>query len=146
MKETGYNELPASGKRSIFRIGLSILKEPIFILLIASGSFYFLLGDVTEGAVLLSFVFVIIGITVYQEQKTEKALDALKNISSPRALVVIRDGEQKRIPGRDVVFGDTIVLSEGDRVPADCLLLSSNNLMVDESLLTGESIPVRKVA
>ena len=145
MKETGYNELPASGKRSIFRIGLSILKEPIFILLIASGSFYFLLGDVTEGAVLLSFVFVIIGITVYQEQKTEKALDASKIFLSPRALV-IRDGEQKRIPGRDVVFGDTIVLSEGDRVPADCLLLSSNNLMVDESLLTGESIPVRKVA
>jgi Ca2+-transporting ATPase len=145
LKETGYNELPASGKRSIFRIGLSVLKEPIFLLLVASGSLYFLLGDLTEGAVLLSFVFVIIGITVYQEQKTEKALDALKNISSPRALV-IRDGEQKRIPGRDVVFGDVLILSEGDRVPADCLLLSSNNLLVDESLLTGESVPVRKVA
>ena len=145
LQETGYNELPASGKRSIFRIGFSIIKEPIFLLLVASGSLYFLLGDITEGAVLLSFVFVIIGITIYQEQKTEKALDALKNISSPRALV-IRDGEQKRIPGREVVFGDVLILSEGDRVPADCLLLSSNNLMIDESLLTGESVPVRKVA
>ena len=144
LKEEGYNELPSSGKRSIFSIAFSVIKEPIFLLLVASGSLYFILGDVTEGLVLLSFVFVIIGIIVYQEQKTEKALDALKNLSSPRALV-IRDGEQKRIPGREVVSGDILILSEGDRVPADSLLLTCNNLMVDESLLTGESVPVRKV-
>ncbi len=111
----------------------------------ASGSLYFILGDITEGIVLLSFVFVIIGITVYQETKTERALDALKNLSSPRALV-IRDGEQKRIPGREVTLGDILILSEGDRVPADSTILSSNNLLVDESLLTGESVPVRKIA
>ena len=145
LKDEGYNELPASGKRGIFRIAFSVIKEPIFLLLIASGSLYLLLGDVTESLVLLSFVFVIMGITVYQEQKTEKALDALKNLSSPRALV-IRDGEQKRIPGREVVSGDIVILSEGDRVPADCLLLTCNNLMVDESLLTGESIPVHKIS
>jgi Ca2+-transporting ATPase len=145
LKEEGYNELPSSGKRGIFSIAFSVFKEPIFLLLVASGSLYFLLGEVTEGIVLLSFVFVIIGITVYQEQKTENALDALKNLSSPRALV-IRDGEQKRIPGREVVPGDILILSEGDRVPADCLLLTCNNLMVDEALLTGESVPVRKVA
>lgn len=145
LKEEGYNELPSAGKRSIFSIAFSVIKEPIFLLLVASGSLYFILGDVTEGLVLLSFVFVIIGITVYQEQKTEKALDALKSLSSPRALA-IRDGEQKRIPGREVVSGDILILSEGDRVPADSLLLTSNNLMVDESLLTGESVPVRKVA
>ncbi len=143
--EEGYNELPVDEKRGIFGIIFSVIKEPIFLLLVAAGSIYFFLNEVTEGLVLLSFVFVIIGITVYQEQKTEKALDALKNLSSPRALV-IRDGEQKRIPGREVVTGDILILSEGDRVPADSLLLTCNNLMVDESLLTGESVPVRKVA
>ena len=145
LNEEGYNELPSSEKRSIFKIAFEIIKEPIFLLLVASGSIYFFLGDVTEGMVLLSFVFVIIGITVYQEQKTEKALEALKNLSSPRALV-IRNREQQRIPGREVVTGDILILSEGDRVPADSIILNSNNLMVDESLLTGESVPVRKVA
>jgi P-type Ca2+ transporter type 2C len=145
LKEEGYNELPSSKRRGPLWIALGVIKEPIFLLLVASGSLYFLLGDVTEGLVLLSFVFVVMGITIYQEQKTEKALDALKNLSSPRALV-IRDGKQIRIPGREVVSEDVAILSEGDRVPADAVLLTSNNLMVDESLLTGESVPVRKIA
>jgi Ca2+-transporting ATPase len=145
LKEEGFNELPSEEKRSVLKIAFSVIKEPIFLLLVASGSIYFLLGDVTEGLVLMSFVFVVMGITVYQEQKTEKALDALKTLSSPRALV-IRDGKQMRIPGREVVSGDIMILAEGDRVPADSILLSSNNLMVDESLLTGESVPVRKIA
>ncbi len=143
LKNGGYNELPQSKKRSVLQIALSVIKEPIFLLLVASGSIYFFLGDVTEGLVLLSFVFVVMGITIFQERKTENALDALKNLSSPRALV-IRDGQQIRVPGREVVTDDIIILAEGDRVPADALLLSSNNLMVDESLLTGESVPVRK--
>src|SRR4030067_1506420 len=145
LSEEGYNELPSSEKRGVFRMAFEVIKEPIFLLLIASGSLYFVLGDVTEAMVLLSFVFVIIGITVYQEEKTEKAIDALKHLSSPRALV-IRAGEQQRIPGREEVTGDIIILSEGDRVPADSIILTSNNLMADESLLTGESVPVRKVA
>ncbi len=94
---------------------------------------------------LLSFVFVIMGITLYQERKTERTLEALRDLSSPRALV-IRDGVQKRIAGREVVRGDVLVLAEGDRVPADALVLSCTNLSVDESLLTGESVPVRKAA
>jgi Ca2+-transporting ATPase len=93
---------------------------------------------------LMSFVILIIGITVYQERKTERALEALRNLSSPRALV-IRDGVQQRIAGREVVTGDLVILSEGDRVPADGILLISNNISVDESLLTGESVPVRKI-
>lgn len=145
LKEEGYNELPSSERRSIFHIAFEIIREPIFLLLVASGTLYFILGDLNEAAVLLSFVFVVIGITVYQENKTEKALEALKNLSSPRALV-IRDGKQQRIPGHEVVTEDILLLSEGDRVPADSTILNSNNLMVDESLLTGESIPVRKVA
>jgi Ca2+-transporting ATPase len=145
IRTEGYNELPESKKRGIFRIIAEVIREPMFILLVASGLIYFILGDVTEGLMLMSFVVVIIGITVYQEQKTETALEALRNLSSPRALV-IRDGEQKRIAGREVVTGDTLILVEGDRVPADGILLSSNNVMIDESLLTGESVPVRKTA
>jgi Ca2+-transporting ATPase len=144
LREEGYNELPSSRRRVVTGIIADVVREPMFLLLIASGSIYFLLGDLEEGAALMSFVAVVIGITVYQEHKTENALQALKDLSSPRALV-IRDGEQKRIPGREVVTEDVVILSEGDRVPADALLLASNNLMVDESLLTGESVPVRKV-
>ncbi len=144
IRTEGYNELPESKKRGIFGIIAEVIHEPMFILLVASGLIYFVLGDITEGIMLMSFVFVIIGITVYQEQKTERALEALRNLASPRALV-IRDGEQKRIPGREVVTGDLLILVEGDRVPADGILLSSNNVSVDESLLTGESVPVRKI-
>ena len=144
IRTEGYNELPEREKHGISGIILEVIREPMFILLVASGLIYFFLGDVTEGIMLMSFVVVIIGITVYQEQKTEKALEALRNLSSPRALV-IRDGEQMRIAGREVVTGDVLILSEGDRVPADGILLSSNNISVDESLLTGESVPVRKI-
>jgi P-type Ca2+ transporter type 2C len=144
IRTEGYNELPESKKRGIFGIIVEVIHEPMFILLVASGLIYFVLGDVTEGIMLMSFVVVIIGITVYQEQKTERALEALRNLSSPRALV-IRDGEQKRIAGREVVTGDMLILVEGDRIPADGVLLSSNNVSIDESLLTGESVPVRKI-
>ena len=145
LQDEGYNELQAAGKRGVPGIILGVVHEPMFLLLVASGLVYFILGDVSEGLMLMSFVIVIIGITVYQEQKTERALEALRNLSSPRALV-IRDGTQLRIPGREVVTGDLIILSEGDRVPADGVLLSCINMSVDESLLTGESVPVRKVA
>jgi len=144
LEQDGPNELPSAERRSVLRIGIEVLREPMFLLLVASGSIYFILGDFQEGIMLMSFVVVIIGITIYQQQKAENALRSLRNLSSPRAHV-IRDGERKRIPGREVVCEDVLVLSEGDRVPADAILLSSSNLMIDESLLTGESLPVRKV-
>ena len=109
------------------------------------GLLYLLVGEPKEAAVLLGFVLVVMGITLYQERKTERALEALRDLSSPRALV-IRGGERVRIPGREVVRGDWVVLVEGDRVPADALLLDASHLVVDESLLTGESVPVRKAA
>jgi len=143
LKKEGYNELPSSKKRSISSIALDVIKEPMFLLLIAGGGIYMLLGDVQEAVMLLGFVFIVIGITLYQERKTERALEALRDLASPRALV-IRNGSPKRIPGREVARGDVIVLSEGDRVPADATLLSCINLYIDESLLTGESVPVRK--
>jgi Ca2+-transporting ATPase len=141
----GHNELPSTKRRSILAIAFEVLREPMFLLLVACGTIYLLLGDVQEALLLLGFVFVIMGITLYQERKTERALEALRDLSSPRALV-IRDGVEKRIAGRDVVHGDTLVVTEGDRVPADAILLSAVNLSVDESLLTGESVPVRKIA
>ena len=98
----GYNELPAASKRNFFHILFEVIREPMFLMLIACGLLYLFLGDQEEALMLMGFVVVIIGITFYQEQKTEKALDALRDLSSPRALV-IRNGEQIRIAGRDVV-------------------------------------------
>ena len=144
LKSEGYNELPLSKKRSIFAIAFEVVKEPMFLLLVACGSIYFVLGDLQEGLMLMSFVLVVMGITIYQERKTERALEALRDLSSPRALV-IRDGNQRRIAGREVVREDNMILIEGDRVPTDAVVLDCVNLLVDESLLTGESVPVRKI-
>jgi P-type Ca2+ transporter type 2C len=143
LKEEGYNELPSARKRSILAIAFDVIKEPMFLLLIACGAIYLILGDIEEALILLAFVFVIIGITFYQERKTERTLEALRDLSSPRALV-IRGGEQIRIVGREVVRGDYLLLNEGDRVPADAVVISCADFSVDESLLTGESVPVRK--
>ena len=139
----GYNELPSSARRSLFSLAFGVVREPMFVLLVACGVVYLVLGDVQEALMLLGFVFFVMGLTLYQERKTEHALDALRDLSSPRALVV-RDGDERRIAGREVVRGDLLIVSEGDRVPADALILSCLNLLVDESLLTGESVPVRK--
>ena len=145
LTEEGYNELPSTKRRGIFAIALELARQPMFLLLVGGGIVYLVLGDVQEALMLLGFVFVVMGITFYQERKTDRALEALRDLASPRALV-IREGQERRIAGREVVRGDTLVLLEGDRVPADAVLLSSVSLSVDESLLTGESAPVRKVA
>ena len=145
LKQEGYNELPSTQHRNIWGIALEMFQEPIFLLLLGCGVIYLFLGDAQEALILLGFVFFIVGINLYQEQKTEKSLEALRDLSSPRALV-IRDGERQRIAGREVVREDVIVLSEGDRIPADAVVIWSNNLSIDESLLTGESLPVRKQA
>jgi Ca2+-transporting ATPase len=139
----GYNEMPSASKRTWLHSLLGVMREPMFLLLIGCGVLYLLLGDTKEALMLLGFVAVIIAITLYQEQKTERALEALRDLSSPRALV-IRDGVRQRIAGREVVRDDIILVSEGDRIPADAMLLSVSHLGVDESLLTGESVPVRK--
>jgi Ca2+-transporting ATPase len=139
----GTNNLPSSKRKNLFTIALGVIKEPMFILLVACGTLYVVMGDMREGIMLLGFVFVIMGIEFFQEKKTEKALDALKDMASPRALV-IRDGIETRIAGFEVVTDDIIVLQEGDRVPADATVIRSVNLLADESLLTGEPVPVRK--
>lgn len=143
LKKYGHNELPSQKRQSVFALFFGVLKEPMLFFLLASGGLYFVMGELQDALMLLVAIFVIIGITVYQERKTEKTLEALRNLSSPRALVV-RDGRQKRIPGREVVPGDIVILREGDRVPADGIVLRAENMSVDESLLTGESVAVRK--
>jgi Ca2+-transporting ATPase len=120
-----------------------VLTEPMFLMLLVAGGLYLALGDRAEAAFLLTFVFVVIGITLAQERKTQRALESLRELSAPRALV-IRGGEEKRIPGREVVVGDLLVLHEGDRIAADAVLLDGH-LDVNESLLTGEAVPVTKL-
>jgi Ca2+-transporting ATPase len=141
----GPNELPRAGRRRLPRILREVLMEPMFALLIGSGVIYLILGDALEALLLLLFACLSVSIAVMQEARSERTLDALRDLTSPRALV-IRDGERRRIAGREVVRGDLVVLSEGDRVPADGTLIEASELLTDESLLTGESMPVRKRA
>jgi Ca2+-transporting ATPase len=141
----GPNELPRTGRRRLPRILRDVLSEPMFGLLLGSGLVYLALGDAVEALLLLAFASLSVVIAVVQETRSERVLDALRDLTSPRALVV-RDGERRRVAGREVVRGDLIILSEGDRVPADATLLEARELLIDESLLTGESVPVRKRA
>ena len=143
--EEGPNTLPTQGRHGLLAIVWDVVREPMFLLLVAAGVLYLLMGEPSDAALLLGFVFVVMGITIVQERRTERALDALRDLSSPQALV-IRAGQRQRIPASNLVRGDLIVLSEGDRIPADAVLRSGMRCAADESLLTGESMPVAKTA
>jgi P-type Ca2+ transporter type 2C len=145
LKAEGFNELPRPDRRTLIRIVLEVLREPMLALLLGGGVIYLALGDFKEAIILLVFASLSVIITVVQESRTERVLEALRDLTSPRALV-IRGGERKRIAGREVVRGDLLVLAEGDRVAADAVLLEADDIQADESLLTGESLPVRKIA
>ncbi len=144
-KADGPNELPRAERRTPLRIVLEVLREPMLALLLGAGLIYLLIGSLEEALILLAFASLSILITVVQEARTERVLEALRDLTSPRALV-IRDGTRQRIAGRDVVRGDILLLGEGDRVAADAQLLKATDMLSDESLLTGELVPVRKVA
>ena len=145
LQSDGPNELPASENRGAWGLLREVVLEPMFLLLVACGAIYLALGDRHEALMLLGFVLVVIAITYFQKRRSERSLEALRDLSSPRALVV-RDGQSVRIAGRELVVGDIVLLAEGDRVPADLHLLEAAALSVDESLLTGESAPVLKQA
>jgi len=145
LQADGPNVLPGEQPRRLAAIVQDTLKEPMFMLLLAAAVLYGVLGDWQEGGILMGLVTVVLGLTLYQEGKTERAMQALRQLSSPRALV-LRDGQPQRIAGQDVVVGDILVVAEGDRIAADAVLLDGSELMADESLLTGESTPVDKVA
>jgi Ca2+-transporting ATPase len=144
LKSDGYNELPRPDQRGFLRILIEVLRQPMFALLIGGGIVYMLLGDRIEALLLLMFAGLSVTITLVQETRSEKVLEALRNLASPRALVV-RDGKRMLIAGREVVRDDLMVVSEGDRVAADATLIWSQDLLLDESLLTGEAVPVRKI-
>jgi Ca2+-transporting ATPase len=139
----GHNDLPVDAPRSLLRLVLEVLSEPMFALLLAAAVIYALIGDHIEALVLCVFATVSVLITVVQQGRSQRVLDALRDLSSPRALV-LRDGQPLRIPGREVVTGDVLLFTEGDRVAADGVLLSGSAVEADESLLTGESLPVTK--
>jgi Ca2+-transporting ATPase len=143
LAEEGPNQLPSKARRPLARIAAEVAGEPMFLLLVVGGAIYVALGDLYEALILLASVVVVLAITIYQERKTEHALEALRDLSSPRALV-IRDGRRRRIPGHDVVRGDLLVLGDGDRIAADGVLVQCNRFATDESLLTGESLPAAK--
>ena len=143
LKSEGYNELPVAGRRSALVIALSVVKEPMFGLLVAATTVYLLIGELKESLILSFFALLSVSIAIIQEWRSEKVLEALRDLTSPRALVM-RDGKPRRIAGREVVRGDLIILAEGDRVPADARLISRDVIATDESLLTGESVPVLK--
>lgn len=145
LRRFGPNRLPDRERRDLPRIAVEVLRQPMFLMLVVTAALYLALGDLGEGLLMSGFALVNLGLVVVQEWRTERVLDALRDLSSPRALV-IRDGQEQRIAGRDVVPGDLVILAEGDRVPADALVLACGDLHIDESLLTGESVPVRKVA
>jgi Ca2+-transporting ATPase len=140
----GPNELPGSERRPLHRIVLKVLGEPMFLMLLVAGALYLALGNLAEAIFLLASIFAVIGLTLVQERRTQRALEALRELSSPRALV-IRDGKRLRVPWREVVPGDLLALHEGDRTAADARLLEGF-LEVDESLLTGEAIAVARHA
>lgn len=145
LQQDGPNELATAQPQKLWQIAWQVVSEPMILLLIACGSIYLVLGDWHEALVLCGFVAGMLVISFYQEHKTERALEALRDLSNPRALV-IRDGVQVSIPSKQVVNGDYLVVGEGERIAADGILISSLNLSVDESLLTGESVPVEKAA
>lgn len=145
LQAQGPNELPRRRPRTLGRIVLEAARDPMSQFLLAGVAIYLLLGDVHEALLLGLFVLVTIGLSVVQQQRTERVLEALRDLASPRALV-LRGGERLRIPGREVVRGDLLLIGEGDRVAADGVLRSAHALETDESLLTGESVPVRKTA
>ncbi len=145
LRNEGYNELPRPNRRTALRIAVEVVREPMLALLLGGGAIYLALGDLQEALTLVVFATFSVVITVVQETRTEHVLESLRDLTSPRALV-LREGSRRRIPGREVVRGDLIVLQEGDRIPADAMLLEARELQTDESLLTGESLPVRKTA
>jgi Ca2+-transporting ATPase len=145
LKAEGPNTLPQADRRTFIRIVFEILREPMFALLLGAAVIYLVLGDLKEAVVLGIFACTSVLIAVVQESRTERVLESLRDLTSPRALV-IRDGVEKRIAGVDVVRGDLVILAEGDRVSADATVLAAHDLQCDESLLTGEAVPVRKIA
>lgn len=143
LRQDGPNLLPQAERRRRWGIVLNVVREPMLALLLAATTIYLMLGDPGDAALLGFSVLLVIALTVYQEQKSEHALQALRELSSPRARVM-RNRQVVVLAASELVVGDLVLLAEGDRIPADARLIEATDLHVDESLLTGESVPVRR--
>src|SRR5579883_1719343 len=143
--EFGPNETPGAPRRHVVRVLVDVLREPMFLLLALSAVVYLAVGGIGEGLMMAGFAALSILLVVVQERRSENALDALRSLAAPTARV-LRDGRERRIAARELVPGDCLLLAEGERIGADARLCSADNLGVDESLLTGESVPASKQA
>lgn len=143
LSNDGPNRLPSARPKSIWTQLLEVLSEPMLLLLLAAGGITFAIGEMLEASVLMASVIFVISISLYQTRRSDRALEALRSLTVPRALV-IRDGMQVSVSNEELVMGDLVLLREGDRVPADANLIQVTNLAVDESSLTGESFPIDK--
>jgi Ca2+-transporting ATPase len=139
----GYNELEREKKPSSVAVFLRQFKNVLVIILLAAALISFTLGETVDAAVILGIVFAVSLLGFFQEYRAERALEALKRMAALTA-TVIRGGVESEIPARELVPGDIVVLSVGDKGPADLRLIEAVNLRVDESALTGESVPSEK--
>lgn len=140
----GKNELTPQKRESFIKKAFHVICEPMFLLLIVAAIIYFILGEPRDGAIMLIFVLGIISIDIIQEWKTDKTLNALKDLSAPH-IKVIRSGEEQIIASSDLVPGDLMLIYEGIKIPADGIIVKCNDLCVDESSLTGEAEGVWKI-
>jgi len=143
-EQFGKNELTPQKKSGFFAKALHVVLEPMFLLLLLASTIYFLLGEPRDGIIMLIFVIGVIGIDVIQEWKTDRTLNALKDLSAPQ-ITVVRDGREQTIQSVDLVPGDLMMLHEGVKIPADGEVIRCADLCVDESTLTGEAEGVWKV-
>jgi Ca2+-transporting ATPase len=142
-KKHGSNQSELKEKSRFFTVLIDVVFEPMFIILLLSSFLYFILGKYQEGVIMLVAIIIVSGISIFQESKSRSAVEALKNLTGPRAKV-IRNSELVQIQISEVVLGDIIIVEDGDTVPADAVLLKANDFSVNESMLTGESLPLYK--
>lgn len=143
LKEYGGNELKEKEKASVLQLVLSQFKSILIVILITASIVSALLGELIDALVIIFTVFLAGTLSFVQEYRAEKAIELLKSLTSPEA-TVIRDGVEKKIPSKELVPGDLILIQTGDRIPADARVIKEFNLKTDESSLTGESVPVQK--
>ena len=142
-KQYGKNRLYRGTGHRLLRILIDLFTEPMFVLLVIACSLYFILGEVGEGVLMAIAMVIVTAISLYQEVKSSRALEALKQLTEPR-VTVIRDGRQQVISDEDLLPGDIMLLEEGMKIPADAMIIQSNDLSINESVITGESFPVEK--
>lgn len=141
----GKNKLEQKKKKSWVILLLSQFTDFMVLVLLGATAISMVMGEITEALTVLAIVFINAFLGFYQEMHTEKTMEALEKLAAPRAKVY-RDNELREIQAEEIVPGDLVLIEAGDRVPADGYLVEANGLQVDESMLTGESMPVLKKA